>query len=207
MQEVPWISSILKNVSLGVFFFKTAIILRESLFINGILTNSECWNFLSQKQIKIFEDADARLFSSFFCSPRSTNRVLYYLETGKIPLRHVLAKRRLMYLWHVLSRPNQELISRVFSVMKLKPVKNDWCKMIEDEKNKYNIVLEDEEIKGLSRNKFKALVEDRVNKFAFKSLMSTARKQSKCKAIVQDLDESDIKIQKYLICDKLMKDD
>ena len=87
------ISSILKNVSLGIYFFKTALILRETMFINGIMRNTESWNYLTKKQIKTFEESDSRLFSTLFCSPRSTNRVMYYIETAKIPLRHVLAKR------------------------------------------------------------------------------------------------------------------
>ena len=46
---ISQICSILKNVTLGVFYFKTALILRESIFLNGILTNSEAWNFISLK--------------------------------------------------------------------------------------------------------------------------------------------------------------
>ena len=62
--------------------------------------------FFTIKQIKLSEDADSRLFSALFCSPRCTNRVIYYLETGKIPIRYILAKRRLLFLWHILSRPD-----------------------------------------------------------------------------------------------------
>ena len=97
------IISILKNISWGIYFFRTALILRESLFLNGISTNLESWNYISQKHLKVLEDEDCRLFANIFQSPRSTNRVLYYLETAKLPFRHILAKRRFLYLWHILT--------------------------------------------------------------------------------------------------------
>ena len=112
LSKFSQINSILKNVTLGIFYIKTALILRESMLINGIFTNAECWNFLSVKNIKTFEDSDIRFFSALFDSPRSTNRVLYYLETAKIPPRHILAKRRLMYLYNILSKTNDTLIER-----------------------------------------------------------------------------------------------
>ena len=71
---ISQITTILKNVSLGMFFFKTALILRNGLFLNGILTNREAWNFISQKNYKILEDCDIRLFSVLFES-KATNRV------------------------------------------------------------------------------------------------------------------------------------
>ena len=56
------INSILKNVTLGVYYVKSALILRDAMLLNGILTNCESWNYLSVKQIKVFEDADSLIF-------------------------------------------------------------------------------------------------------------------------------------------------
>ena len=93
--------------------------------MNGILTNSEAWNFISQKNYKILEDCDVRLFSSIFES-RNINRVLFYLETSTIPIRHIIAKRRFLYLWHVLSRKPTELIYKVYKIQEVKPVQYDF---------------------------------------------------------------------------------
>ena len=177
------------------------------MFINGIMTNTESWNYLTKKQIKTFEESDSRLFSTLFCSPRSTNRVMYYLETAKIPLRHVLAKRRFLYLWHILSRPDIELIKRVYTIQTIKPVKNDYALMIREEKQKYNIELSDSEIQSMSRGQFKNYVNKQVDTFAFNSLITTARNQSKCQHMLKTINESNMKIQKYLVCDKLTKEE
>ena len=158
------INSILKNVTLGIFYIRTALILREAMLINGIFTNAECWNFVSLKNIKVFEDADARFFSSLFESPRSTNRVLYFLETRKIPVRHILAERRLMYLYNILSKDDHVLIKKTYDSMKLKPVKFDWIYMITDDREKYDIQLSDSEIKEMKRDKYKKSVNKAVDK-------------------------------------------
>ena len=47
------INSILNNVTLGMFYVRTAIILREALLINGTLTNCEIWPVISEKNLKL----------------------------------------------------------------------------------------------------------------------------------------------------------
>ena len=202
---ISQITSILKSVSLGMFFFQTALILRESIFINGILTNVESWNFISEKGYKILEDSDVRLFSEIFGS--KSNRVLFYIETGKIPIRFTIAKRRLMYLWHLLSRKESELISKVYHIQKLKQTSKDWYQMICQEKQKYAIHLSDREIQEMSKTKYKKLVNESVNKFAYSRLVKTASEQSKCRDIVKNINIENISIQKYLVTEELYQEE
>ena len=129
------------------------------------------------------------------------------METAKISIKYILAKRRLMYLWEILSRPSAELIRRVYDVMKIKPVVHDWFAMIEEEKRKYDISMTDEDIQNCSRGKFKSLVSESVDKVAFSQLIATAQKQSKCREILKTIDPEDMKIRSYLISDKLVKEE
>ena len=112
-----------------------------------------------------------------------------------------------MFFREIMSRDNDELIKKVYSVMKLKPVRHDWSEMIRDEKNKYGIVLSDEEIGAMSKNKFKAIVNNSVTKFAYKSLLTKAKTQSKCLNIVDSLNEDSWKIQRYLTCESMTKEE
>ena len=59
----------------------------------------------------------------------------------------------------------------------------------------------------MSKGKFKSIVNQKVNKFAFKSLIETAKSQSKCQLMLRNINENDIKIQKYLISEKLVKEE
>ena len=44
--------NILENVTLGEHYFETAVLLRESLFLNSVLTNVEIWYGLTREDIK-----------------------------------------------------------------------------------------------------------------------------------------------------------
>ena len=44
----------------------------------------------------------------------------FFLELGKLPLRFVLSKRRLMYLWHIVHRDTDEIIWKIYEAQKLK---------------------------------------------------------------------------------------
>ena len=51
--------------------------------------------------------------------------------------------------------------------------------MLQSEKKKYIINIEDEEIKKLSRHKFESLVENKANIFAFQYLKNITSRYSK----------------------------
>ena len=71
----------------------------------------------------------------------------FYLELGIWPLRFVLSTRRLMYLWHLLHRDKSELISKVYFAQKSECNRGDWCQQIKEEKQKYQIMETDEDIR------------------------------------------------------------
>ena len=48
---VTQIMNILETVTLGYHYFQVALLLRESIFINGITTNAEVWYGLSGKKV------------------------------------------------------------------------------------------------------------------------------------------------------------
>ena len=54
-----------ESVTLEEYYFRNAIILRESRFINGILTNSEIWYRLSKSELDELKNLDALLLSIF----------------------------------------------------------------------------------------------------------------------------------------------
>ena len=53
--------NILEKVTLGEYYFSTAILLRESMFVNGILTNAEIWYGLTKAEVGELEDLDEQL--------------------------------------------------------------------------------------------------------------------------------------------------
>ena len=181
------VRSILTSVSLGFYYFDIALILRESMLVNGILTNAEVWYNTKEEHLTILESADIELMRILFNAHSKTATELFFLETGKIPLRFTISKRRLLYLWTILTRGEEELTSKVYQAQKVKKTRGDWYVMIQEEKKKYEITLSDEEISDLSKNKFKSYVEKKVNTFALKHLKAEAAKHSKSLGILTDV--------------------
>ena len=54
-----------------------------------------------------------------------TAKKAFYLETGSLPIRFVIAKRRLMFLWNILNRDSNEMIRKVFEAHKVTEKKGD----------------------------------------------------------------------------------
>ena len=68
MGLISSIMTILTEVCLGSYYFETAVLLRESIFINGILTNLEvCYN-LTKDNINCLENLDKVLLKKIFQS-------------------------------------------------------------------------------------------------------------------------------------------
>ena len=198
------IQCLLTSLSLGMFHFEIAFVLRESMLLNSILLNTETHYFLSKKQIESLESCDAKMMQNTFGSIRTTVREAYYLEGGKIQIRHILSKRRLMYHFHILTRDPKELIRKVYEIQILKPCKDDYHKLILKEKERYNINFSDEQIREMGKSKYKKLVNNQVNSIAFHEMMSSTK--SKLQGIIKSTKQTKDKksqVQEYLLTNKL----
>ena len=153
--------------------------LREARLINGTLTNSEVWPDLTQKHQESIEAADLDLMRKIFNAHSKTASELFYLETGKIPLRFVIYKRRQMYLWQILTRNDGELIHKVYSVQRLQTTRGDWFQIINEVKEKLAIEKSDEEISSMKKETFKAYMDKKTHVAAFEYLKKMSRKHSK----------------------------
>ena len=135
------LSCILNTISLGAFYFEVAMILRESSYLNAILFCCESWYYLSKKQLEVFEYADAKFLQICFRSSDKTTREAYYLETGKLRIKHVIVKRRMMMLFQILKREESDLLRKTYFAQSLSPTKFDWFLTISQNREEYNIKL------------------------------------------------------------------
>ena len=70
-----------------MFHIQPALTLPDAMLVNSILVSSESWPCITGKQLKSLEDADISLFRKIFNCQMNTNKVLYYIETAKLPLK------------------------------------------------------------------------------------------------------------------------
>ena len=62
-------------------------------------------------------------------------------------------------------------------------------------------------MRAMSKNQFKRMVSNAINKIAFSNLIDKAKSQSKCSGILNNIDQEKISIQKYLITEHLFKEE
>ena len=188
------IMSILKGISLGHFYFQIAFILRESLFINGILTNVETFSPLKQKDMKVFMKCDTELMKTLLNTNSFTYELLYR-DTGKLPIQFIVAKKRFMYLWEILSRSKSEIIYKIYQIQEVKQTRGDWFLMMKEEREKYDINMTDDEIKSLSKQQFRNLVQKKIHQYAFKYLISLGKNHSKSQKTIASLKSDRLETQ------------
>ena len=97
------VKKILQTIKLGTYTPEIAVLLCNTVLINGMMTNAEIWYNLSNTQVKEVEKDDLLLFQKMFNIPTSVPQVALYLEFGGMPPVAVIFKvRRLTYLHSIL---------------------------------------------------------------------------------------------------------
>ena len=98
-----------------------------------MLCSSEALYGITSNHIAQLESVDKYLLKSVFQSPCSTPIAAYYFETGAIPISFLLKGRRLMYLWTILQKKEDELVSKVYQAQKIFPIKDDFVNQIKED--------------------------------------------------------------------------
>ena len=83
------ICNLLNDLFLGEYYFEAAIVLRNSLSLSTLLSNSESWYNLSKKDVKDLEAIDEKFIRKILFAHSKTPVELLYLETGLIPIQSI----------------------------------------------------------------------------------------------------------------------
>ena len=180
------ITGIVNGLSLGNFYFQIGFFLRETMLLNGILTNSEAWYPVNDSMLDILQNIDLLLLKKLTNGHSKTAKEAFYLETGLLPLRFVVMKKRLMYLHTILRRADTEVTKQVYNVQKVIHTKDDWYGLVMSNREELKIAHTDNEITKMSKEVFRTLVKKSVEKRALDYLNSIAMTHSKSKDLIKN---------------------
>ena len=195
------IFAILNQVSMGYQYIEIGLILRETVLMSKILLSAESWHNVFLYQIEKLEELDIIFLRKLFNCHSKTAKEFLIRESGTIPLRFQISGRRLVYWKHILSVHKSELIFRVYLAQKLSPVQGDWISLVEKDKELYDIKLSDEEVRIMSKHKFKTYIKQKSEELTLKYLSKLQQKHSKSKL----LDMNDLTISQYLLDSRFSK--
>ena len=120
------IKNILEEGFFGAHHFEAAVLLRDSLFLNSILLNSEVWINVTKSDMRELTLVDNILMRTIWNCPRSNSLPMMFLDLGCIPLNVVVMKRLIMFLHYILQQPGESLLYRTFEVQYNDRLKGDW---------------------------------------------------------------------------------
>ena len=190
---ITQILNLLEIVSFGKHYVEIALLLRESMFINGVLFNAEVWYGLTKSEISEFEDLDRLLLRKILNVPVSSPKESYYLELGIIPIGEIIRMRRIQYLHHLVTRQENEMLYQFFITQWTNPTKGDWTEKVKEDMEELRIPTDFNFLKSKSKNSFKQLVKTQVKKYAFINLMEKKKKHSK----MDNIEYEELKKQDY----------
>ena len=195
MGIVSQIMDIVKSVSFGAFYFEIAKTLRNSILINGMLTNCEVWYRITQSEVAQLEEIDRLLLRKIMNVPSSCPIEALYLELGCIPLRYIIKSRRVNYLHHLVTRKETEMISKFFYTQwKYPSKKNEWTTKVREDLQDLQIDDNLEKMKCLSKYSFKNLVRKKIEEEAFIDLLKRKEKHKK----MENVQYTTFEMQNYL---------
>ena len=161
------IKPILEEIPLGKYKADIGLKLRQSLLINGHLFNSEVWHSVTLQDTHELEKIDNMLLRYLLGCPAKTAIEFLHLETGSVPIRFIIAARRLNYLHTILSRDRNEVTRRILEHQFENSVIGDFAELVKKDLELIELPQNFEEIRGYDRTSFKKLVKERIR---FKAL-------------------------------------
>ena len=179
--SVKEIAGMLEELCLGEHHFQSGIILRNSLLLSSILTNSEAWYSATDRQLEQLERVDEECLRKILGCPSKTPKELLYLETGTIPVRYIIMGRRLNYLWYLLNEEEDALIRRFLQAQIDSPIKGDWILTVRENLAHLDIDMSLEAICATTKNAFKNIVKEALQKKSLEYLQSLQQLHSKSK--------------------------
>ena len=190
---VSQIVDLLENTCFGPHYFKIAMLLRESMLVNGITTNVEVWHSVLESEIEELQNVDKLMFRRLLNVPKSTPIESFYLELGVIPIGVIIKARRVNYLHSILGREQTGMVYSFFVTQWNSPTKGDWTELVQKDLEDLGIPSSFQFIRSKSKEAFKNLVKAKAKEYALKILQIKQNSHKKMK----DLKYESIKIQKY----------
>ena len=173
------ILAIVQEAPLGRRRIEAGLFLGKLLLLNGTLFNSEAWHGLKKGQIEAFKKIEEALIKGLIACHAKIPLPALYLETGQVPVRYILACRRILYLQSILDRSDEELIKRVYLAQRADTTDGDFCQLVDDDMRLLGLQLTDIQIGSISSFELKKLIKVKARQASFKYLMDIKETKTK----------------------------
>ena len=143
----------------------------------------------------MLDKIDIQLLRKSIMVSSKSSRSLLLLELGVVPVEYLLKQKRINFLHHLLTSEDQSLAKAVFLKQTERPMKGDYVNIVNKDLVDCKINLTYDQIKTLTKKKFKEIEKEAVRKASLQNLLNEKRMLSKG----NDLKYEELKTQSYLL--------
>lgn len=158
-----------------------------------MLTNSEAWYNVTKAELDYLETVDLLLLRSILKAPKTTPKEMLYLELGCVPLRNLIQKRRISFLYYLLHQEPNSMLYKFLETQISSRNTKDWTSTVLKDLEELNFGASIEEIKDMNKSEFKRKLNESTEEKSLNDLNNLKAGHSK----VMNLKHSMMKMKKY----------
>ena len=154
------------------------ILLYFSVFLPRLIYSSETWSYLTKKNLMTLQNAQMCFLRRVLEVPKSTPVAALYSELGVLPTQFETEKKQL-FLKHLLEKHESDPALKLYQQMVKYQYEMNWANFVLNLHCKYNLPLNDQNIKVMSKDQWRSFVNERIRSYAFDTLVTQCQLNSK----------------------------
>ena len=169
------------EITFGIHYICTGVLLYKCVFIPSLLFNSEVWTRLTKTDMNRLQVLQLKALKRVTHMPNSTSNCFIFLELGVLPMKHEISKRKLMFLFHIHTLNDDDPVKEIHKQQQLLPYERNWSNEVKELIDEYKIAVDD--IQNISKYVWKNRVTSAICEKAHRELQSECTSMTKTKLL------------------------
>ena len=120
------IEALVQETGLGVHTVSVHLLLYQALFLSCMLFNSQAWSTIKEVDIEKLEKIQLKCLKKILQLPRSTANSFVFLEFGELPIRYIVDRNQLNFLYHIYHLKQDDPVRIMWEMMEKLPGEKNW---------------------------------------------------------------------------------
>ena len=157
----------------------TLLTLYNAVFLSTVLFNSQAWSNLKKTELEQLSILQLKFLKRSVKAPSSSPSAATLLEFGALPIKCEIHIKQLNFLHHILLLDSDDPVSKMYANLKSFPFEKNWTNDVLELLKMYEFEESENEIRQLSKRRWKKRVKKRVVESAFETLSKEAAGMTK----------------------------
>ena len=161
----------LQGLNLKQYYFQCGLLFLNIILRSSILYASETYYNLKENELRTLERIEEKFIRKLLKTSRGCPISQIYLETGHIPARFEIYRRRCLFFKDILDGNPESMIYKFIMVQHKHPTRGDWVSSCLRDLRYLDINFSLEEIQVLKKTEFRKILKQSIEKKALEYLL------------------------------------